>query len=165
MPSVRRLGAYDWSAYRKLRLRSLADFPDAFGSTFDRESAQSDVHWMQRLAAGAASPWDAPLAVEQPDQFVGLVWGRIDPSAPETAHVFQMWVAPEARGLGVGRMLLDSVVGWAREANARRVVLNVTCGDTPATRMYSRAGFKAVGSPEPLRPGAAVLAQLMQLDL
>ncbi len=62
-------------------------------------------------------------------------------------------------------MLLDAVVRWARDAKARHVVLNATCGDTPAMRMYSRAGFRAAGRLESLRPGSTVLTRPMRLDL
>ena len=102
---------------------------------------------------------------EDGDEPVGLAWGTIDPSAPGTAHLIQMWVAPEGRGLGCGSLLLGAVVAWAREAEARSVVLGVTCGDTPARRLYSRAGFVPVGEPEPLRPGSTLLSQPMRLDL
>jgi len=163
--SVRRLAADAWRAYRDVRLRALGDAPDAFGSTLEAERQRPDAHWAERLAAGAASAWDCPLVAQAGDALVGLVWGTIDPREPATAHVIQMWVAPESRGLGCGAMLLDAVVAWAREAGARRVLLRVTRGDTPAVRLYARAGFVPDGEPEPLRPGSAVLAQLMRLEL
>jgi len=162
---VRRLGADDWRVYRDLRLRALADSPDAFGSTLEFERQHSDAHWAERLSSGAASGWSLPLAAVDGNQLVGLVWGRIDPSEPWTAHVFQMWVAPERRGLGIGKALLDSVAAWAKEAKARHLELRVTCGDTAATRLYDRAGFKAFGDPEPLRRGSDVVAQPMRLEL
>jgi ribosomal protein S18 acetylase RimI-like enzyme len=165
MPTVRRFHAHEWRAYRDLRLRALADSPDAFGSTVESERQRPDAHWAERLATGAASEWNVPLVAEQGGEFAGLVWGTIDPAAPETAHVIQMWTAPEARGLGCGAMLLDAVVRWARGANARHVLLNVTCGDTPALRLYTRAGFIPAGDPVPLRRGSAILAQPMRLDL
>lgn len=81
------------------------------------------------------------------------------------AQLFQVWVAPEHRGRGVGQMLLDAVVGWARAAGAHAVALDVTCGDTPAARLYLRAGFRSAGDPTPLREGSRLLVQPMRLVL
>lgn len=162
---VRRLLPNEWRRYRELRLRALADSPDAFGSTLEHEQAKPDDFWSDRLAAAAASPVQAPMVAEADGALVGLAWGWIDPSKPDTAHVFQMWVAPEARGKGLGALLLDSVVSWARDARVTSVQLRVTCGNVPAERLYVRAGFSSVGAPEPLRPGSQVLAQHMALPL
>lgn len=165
MTSVRRLEADEWRAYRDVRLRALGDSPDAFGSTLELEGIKPAEYWADRLSAGATSPWNHPLVADTGDELVGLAWGWIDPSVPEIAHAYQMWVAPNSRGRGFGRMLLDAIVTWAREANSRSVVLRATCGDTPAMRLYARAGFKADGEPEPLRAGSTVLAQPMRLVL
>ena len=81
------------------------------------------------------------------------------------ADLFQVWVAPERRGRGVGWMLLDAVVVWAREAGAGHLALEVTCGDTAAMRLYRRAGFSCAGDPLPLRPGSPLLKQPMWLPL
>jgi ribosomal protein S18 acetylase RimI-like enzyme len=162
---VRRLRAEEWSTYRDLRLRALADSPDAFGSVLQIERQHPDSHWAQRLSSEAASEWSLPLVAEDADRLVGLVWGRIDPSEPETVHVFQMWVAPERRGLGVAKALIDAVVAWAKDARARHLVLRVTCGDSAARRLYDRAGFEPFGEPESLRPGSEVFAQPMRRGL
>lgn len=165
MPFVRRLGSHEWRRYRDLRLRALGDSPDAFGGTLEASRQLSDAAWAERLASAAGSEWSLPLVVEEGDAFVGLAWGGIDPATPETAYVIQMWVAPESRGLGCGAMLLDAIVAWARDVGARSVTLSATCGDTPAMRLYLRAGFRPDGDPEPLRSGSALLAQPMRLDL
>ena len=165
MASIRRLDGHEWRAYRDLRLRALADSPDAFGSTLERERDRPDAEWAARVSSGASSELDLPLVVEEEAQFIGLAWGRIVASASDTAHVFQMWVAPECRGQGHGAELLATIIGWARETNAQRVVLGVKCGDTPAQRLYAQAGFKALGDPEPVRPGATLLYQSMCLEL
>jgi GNAT superfamily N-acetyltransferase len=165
MISIRRLEPTEWRAYRELRLRGLADAPDAFGSTLAAESEKPDEHWIERLTTGGAPPWNLPLVADSGDELVGLVWGRIDPAATRTANIFQMWVAPERRGQGLGARLVDAVVTWARESRAREVVLRVTCGDSPALRLYARAGFVPEGDPEFLRPGARMLAQPMRLAL
>jgi ribosomal protein S18 acetylase RimI-like enzyme len=164
-PILRRLGAHEWRAYRDLRLRALSDAPTAFGSLLRFEQPRSDAEWAERLSSGATSELNIPLVAAHGDELVGLAWGRIDPSMPETAHLFQMWVAPSSRGLGCGAMLLDAVVTWARDAKARCVVLGVTRGDTAAKRLYDRAGFRPFGDPEPLRPGSKLLSQPMRLEL
>ena len=165
MAFIRRLGGHEWRAYRDLRLRALRDSPDSFGSTLDRERDRPDAEWAARVSAGADSELDLPLVVEERAQLIGLAWGKIMPSAPDTAHVFQMWVAPEGRGQGHGAELLATIIGWARDTSAQRVVVGVTCGDTPAQRLYARAGFEALGDPEPIRPGATLLSQPMCLEL
>lgn len=163
--TVRSFGAHEWRAYRELRLAALADSPDAFGSTLERESPWADEIWMRRLAEGAGSPHDLPLVAEAYGRPVGLAWGRIDPGEPAVAHLYQMWVAPSARCQGVGARLLDAVVRWARAAGAERIVLSVTRGDTPAARLYARAGFVPAGEPEPIRPGSEILAQPLMRSL
>jgi ribosomal protein S18 acetylase RimI-like enzyme len=163
--AVRRVRADEWIAYRDIRLRALADAPDAFGSTLAVEQSKADQYWVERVSSATASESQLPLVATAGDAFVGLVWGWIDPAKPDVAQVFQMWVAPEARGRGLGSRLLDAVVAWAREAQAKSVILRVTCGNTAANRLYERYGFKASGDPEPLRPGSSILAQPMTLAL
>ena len=56
-----------------------------------------------------------------------------------------MWVAPVARGRGVGDGLVDAVVDWARAAGYPRVVLDVGDENLPAIRLYERKGFEPTG--------------------
>ncbi len=162
---VRRLARHEWREYRELRLRALADSPSAFATTLADARARGDEDWSRQVALGAESPSEIALVAEMHSQLVGLVWSRIDDSDPHRAHLYQMWVDPDFRGLGAGRELLASAIRWVASVNARVIVLSVTCGDTPATRLYGNAGFEPVGHPEPLRPGSDILAQPMQLEL
>jgi len=160
---VRCFAAHEWPEYRDLRLRSLGESPEAFGSTLAREEGRDDAHWQARLAEGVASATNHPVVAEDDGVLVGLAWGRIEESEPEVAHLYQMWLAPEARRLGLGRLLLDDVISWARTTTARRLVLGVTGGDRPARRLYDRAGFQPIGEPEEMREG--LLGQEMELEL
>jgi ribosomal protein S18 acetylase RimI-like enzyme len=76
-----------------------------------------------------------------------------------------MWVAPGYRRLGAGQMLLERVIAWARARGARFLDLGVTQGNSPAMRLYTRAGFEPVGRLQPLRPGSQLLVQPMRLKL
>ena len=58
---IRQLAPHEWETYKVLRLRSLADSPDAFGRTLAEEQERSDTEWSNRIASGATSNIDLPL--------------------------------------------------------------------------------------------------------
>ncbi len=70
---------------------------------------------------------------------------------PATVSLGWMWVAPEARGSGLGRQLTDQVVAWARDTGAGVVDLWVTNGNDAALSLYRHAGFSPVDEQAPLR--------------
>jgi ribosomal protein S18 acetylase RimI-like enzyme len=164
-PTIRAFSADEWRVYKDLRLRALAESPDAFGSTLAEETGRLDAEWARRLASGVDSPMNLPLVAEVGGEPIGLAWGRIDTSGPDRAALYQMWVAPSHRGVRAGQMLLEAVIAWARARKASSLDLGVTCGDSPARRLYERAGFTPIGEPQPLRPGSKLLAQAMRLAL
>jgi GNAT superfamily N-acetyltransferase len=165
LPSVREFHPSQWRAYKDLRLRALADSPDAFGSTLASELDRSDAQWAESLAKASISGFDLPLIAFVGTRPVGLAWAKADPTDSLTIHLFQMWVTPEHRGRGLGRLLLSTAIQWARERGAKTMLLGVTSGDTSAVRLYASAGFQAVGIPRPLRPGSLLQSQNMKLDL
>ena len=164
-PTIRPLYPDEWAVYRALRLRSLADAPDAFYSTLESESARTAEDWAARLAAAAVSGKDCPLVAELDGEPAGLVWAKMDGVNPELMHLYQMWVKPECRGNGVGQGLLETALDWAREREVRFVELDVTLGNSSAQRLYERAGFKAVNAPVPMRAGSTLMLQQMRLVL
>jgi GNAT superfamily N-acetyltransferase len=58
-----------------------------------------------------------------------------------TFHVANVVTAPQARGRGVGRALLDDLRVRAREAGCTRWYLNVKQDNAVAIRLYERCGF------------------------
>jgi hypothetical protein len=89
-PEVRRFRPDEWRAYRDLRLRSLADAPDAFGSTLERECDLPHAHWSERLASPTDGARTLPLAAERGGEVAGLAFGRIAPDTPGVANVYQI---------------------------------------------------------------------------
>ncbi|MDB5745630.1 MAG: family N-acetyltransferase [Massilia sp.] len=163
--TVRPLAGDEWPLYRALRLRSLADAPAAFGSTLAAEQDRADADWAWRLGLAATSGRDRPLVAELDGAAAGLAWAKFDAHDPQVVNLFQMWVAPEGRGQGAAAALLADAVAWARSRNARTMQLGVTEGNDAARKLYERAGFCAVGVPQPVRPGDARLEQMMRLAL
>ena len=143
---VRRLRADEAERLRALRLRALADAPWAFGSSYARERRYEADWW----AARARQDGDVVYVADAGDALVGMAGGF----CPEEGVVmlWGMWVAAEARGHGLGRALVESVIGWARERGAATLRLEVT--DTgpaqPAAALYRSLGFEPTGERSPL---------------
>jgi GNAT superfamily N-acetyltransferase len=166
MPAIRTLHPADWTVYRELRLAALGESPHAFGSTLAEETARPDDAWAARLAAPALGDYRHawPYVAELDGTPVGLAWVKLDATDAATASLYQVWVAPQARGQGVGAALLDAAIAWARARRATALHLGVTAGDGAAARLYRRAGFVDVGMPTP-RPGTDLSEQAMVLAL
>lgn len=165
MISIRRIEPQEWSEYRELRLRSLQDSPDAFGSTYSLEVARPDEVWTTRVRDAAGSGQDIALFAQDGSDLCGLAWCKVFPEDPRVAHLFQMWVAPEYRGMGIGSRLLTEATLWAGSAGAGLLRLGVADGDTPAERLYLAHGFVQVGELEPLRVGSELKAKTMERRL
>jgi ribosomal protein S18 acetylase RimI-like enzyme len=161
---IRRIGADEWDELRDLRLRALQDAPDAFGSTYEEESARSDAEWMEWTAdlADGGSSFGA-VAVDDGD-WVAMAVGAPHRDHAGEAGLFAMWVAPDARRSGVGRDLVRRVVAWARSQHFPVLRLLVTQTNDAAIHLYERCGFTDEGVRLPLRAGSDVTTMSMTLD-
>lgn len=69
----------------------------------------------------------------------------IRPPSGDMHYLAHLGVLPELRGRGVGRALIDRLIGVGREAGRRRVTLDVAASNPRAELLYQRAGFKVTG--------------------
>ena len=60
------------------------------------------------------------------------------------AEIKRMWIAPEARGLGLGRRLLQTLESCARDAGARDARIETNSDLTEAMTLYTSAGWNEV---------------------
>jgi ribosomal protein S18 acetylase RimI-like enzyme len=156
-PTVRRLGAHEADLLRDVRLRALGDAPMAFGSTLAREQGYAPQKW-ERWAAESASGERQAFFIVEPA--AGMATGVIDDEDSALAHLYAMWVAPEARGTGAGRELVDAVVAWATARGAERLMTSVTEGNAAAAALYAKTGFSDTGRREPLGHSEGTVALL-----
>ena len=71
--------------------------------------------------------------------------GALRTMEPGTGEIKRMWVAPQARGLGVARRLLSALEDKARELGMARVRLDTNRALTKAQEMYRKAGYRDIG--------------------
>lgn len=67
--------------------------------------------------------------------------GCLKPIRDDTAEIKRMYVRPDMRGTGVGRRLIVELLGAAREAGYRRVLLDSVRFMHAAHGLYRSAGF------------------------
>jgi len=83
------------------------------------------------------------------DTACGVAGSFLDQNDATRAHLISMWTAPTHRQRGIGRLLVNGVLNWARSRNARVLLLMVTSNNEPAIRFYQRLGFTRTGRTEP----------------
>ena len=139
---IRPLTAADAEAYRAIRLRALQEHSEAYTSSYDEELPITVADWEKRLATDPSE--SATFGAFVDNTLVGITtYSRLTRQKQRhRALIVAVYVAPEARGQGVARRLLDAAVAHARTiAGVRDLVLAVTVGNDVARDMYRKAGF------------------------
>ena len=150
---IRQLSAPDLPHYRALRLQALIECPEAFGATPHTEQALEDAQILRRFGGG-------------PGQ---IMWGGFDEHGSLVAtlgmyrdtgektrhkgHLFAMYVAPQHRGQGLARRLLDTAIEHARSLNLHQLMLGSNANNHSALHLYEQSGFQPYG----LEPAALLV--------
>lgn len=132
--------------YQELRLSALKTNPEAFGSTYERETAFSLETVAERLI-----PTEGKFVLGVFDDngaLVGIVT-IVRENSLKTAHkanVYGMYVAPEMRERGVGRALMLELISKARRCQGlEQINLAVVSENIPAKKLYMSLGFEVYG--------------------
>lgn len=150
-------GPTAWQEFRALRLRALADAPDAFARTLAEFEREPEESWRPRLSAP-----NPILAVRSAGELVAMGGGWVPPDETDRMMIWGMWTAPEARGRGHGRALLTWLLDWAHTRSISTVELHVTEGNDTARGLYESCGFVGTGEWEPLREGSPLQIELLR---
>jgi GNAT superfamily N-acetyltransferase len=89
-----------------------------------------------------APPRGAFLVVRRDGEPVGC--GGLTPLTADAAYLKRMWIAPEARGLGLARKLLDALEEKARTIGYRVVKLETNRALAEAQQLYRTSGYVEV---------------------
>lgn len=160
---LRRLVPADAPAFRALRQRCLAEERHAFTPTSDEEAALPLAHTEVRLAENRATG-GVIGAFDYHGALVAIAGVERETRAKRahTALIRSVYVAPEARGHGLGERIVGAALAFAAEMpGVARVTLGVVETNAAAVRLYQRLGFVEVGrEPDYLRVNGVSLAHL-----
>ena len=99
----------------------------------------SEQHFRDELSSQVALPLVALDAA-------GIVLGYICAmQVLDEGHILNVAVAPEARGKGIGKLLVERVLADCRAAGAAFVSLEVRVSNHSAIELYRRIGFVECG--------------------
>jgi len=168
--SIAALTPADVDEYRRVRLRALAEHPEAFRSDATEEAGKPMQWWRDRLAPRATSGAAFFGAWTHERQLVGTAGLTFETrrKTRHTALVVGMYVMPEHAGRGLGARLLGACIDLARADPAVEMLyLTVTSTNAGAIRLYQRTGFVAYGlEPRSMRlDGQAFDKLMMSLQL
>ena len=138
---VRILTSTDTNAFRALRLQAIQDSPAAFLQTeveFKVLNTAELEKWIEvsenRVTVGA---------FDDNGLIIGIAGLRRE-SGDKIRHKAQVWgvfVVPEARGKGVSRMMMNTLISEAR----LRVGLSHLCLSVAESQFSARALYKSIG--------------------
>jgi GNAT superfamily N-acetyltransferase len=121
---------------RQCLARYYSEIADRFDGGFD--PAQSSAPTLDAFAP----PGGTFVVMRRGEALVGC--GGFKRDMADTAYLKRMWVAPEARGLGLGKRLLEVLEERARAVGYRKVRLETERSLTEAQQLYRSAGYREV---------------------
>lgn len=129
-----------WKDYRSLRLRALKDDPQAFGRSYAEEASYSDEKWQEKTN-------DTVLFASDGKNLIGVMGtyqSDVD-KENKTANVFGVYVAPEFRGKGISKMLMQALIDELKSnTSISKLKLKVNKNQLSAVKLYEAFGFKTI---------------------
>ena len=148
---------------REMTLREMT-WPDIPALTALEPELFADDAWSERT-------WWAELALRPRRSYVvgeqnGAVvcYAGVD-CRGEVGDVMTIAVAPPAQGQGLGKVLMDWVIGAARRGGAEFLMLEVRADNVAAQRLYSKMGFAMLTVRRKYYQPGDVDAHIMRLHL
>jgi GNAT superfamily N-acetyltransferase len=161
---IRTMAAKEWPVWRDLRLRALADAPDAFRPTLEEEINQPDQWWRELVRATVEHRRGGLWVAWADDEAVGMLFGRVNEEYT-VLEIGAMWVAPNVRRQSVGTGLIEAAIDWARGLGVSIASLWVTEDNAEAVAFYRRHRFQPSGVTDALRPGSHLTVRKLETGL
>jgi N-acetylglutamate synthase-like GNAT family acetyltransferase len=151
-----RTGDLSWIAYRHAVL-----YRQEYGwnEAFEALVLEITAHFLMHYDPEAERCWVA----ERPGEILGCV--LLVKSPKQIAKLRLLLVEPSARGLGIGKRLVEECIRFAREKGYKKIVLWTQSNLTAARGIYQKTGFELVASDSHKDFGPRLTAETWELRL
>ncbi len=146
--SIRPLGAADLAGYKRLRDEMLVLHPEAFTSDAASDAGKEPTDYLHRLGLERRDGGHFLLGAWRTASLLGTIGCEREArlKVRHIGHVVGMMVRADARGAGIGALLLEACIAEARHAGLEMLTLTVTAENAAAVRLYERHGFAPYGT-------------------
>ena len=153
MFTCRPLGPNDSQEYRNLRLRSLQEYPEQFGSNFEEQLKLPKLFFQRVIESDQQK--GMMIGCFHQGQMCGLLGCVV--LDKHLGEIVQMYVTPEVQNQGLGTQLFQTLLDHVDTYSIKTLILEVVPSNAPAIQLYEKLGFSQLPSS---RPGL-----LMQFDI
>ena len=132
-----RLGEFGWLIHRQGLL-----YNEQYGWNIEFEALIAGIY--SEFQCAPEVPPKHLWVAEQNGTVVGSVFAMPSDNIAGSAQLRMLYVEPEARGQGIGKLLVDQCVAFARDAGYERMRLWTHSIQVAARKLYAGAGFNLV---------------------
>jgi GNAT superfamily N-acetyltransferase len=132
-----RIGDLGWLVHRQALV-----YNQQFGWNADYEGLIAGIY--SRFQQAPETPAKALWIAEQNGKTVGSVFVMPSEGIEGSAQLRMLYTEPEARGQGIGAMLVKQCIAFARDNGYERMRLWTHTIQESARRIYAAAGFEIV---------------------
>jgi L-amino acid N-acyltransferase YncA len=159
---IRSVRPDEFTRFRELRLRSLKDSPDVYGSSWEAEGLMGIEAWKQWVAE---RPERKVLVAEENGEWLGTATCSPYQGKADALGLFAIWVAPAQRRTGLARRLVQAQLSFAAGTSRKRMLVHVAETNEPARKMFAALGFQETGERHRLREDLPVDAIVLQREI
>lgn len=148
---IRLLTELDAKQFWVLRFKGLRGNPEAFGASYEEDINIPIDNLMSRFSSDLILPLEENFmigAFNENKDMVGVVGFRRERriKLKHKANIWGMYVAPEFRQTGIGKLLLAELLNKSKSLDdLEQINLGVVSSNVNAKRLYDSLGFKIYG--------------------
>ncbi|HEY9010515.1 MAG TPA: helix-turn-helix domain-containing GNAT family N-acetyltransferase [Devosia sp.] len=151
-----RIGEIGWMVHRQGIL-----YNQQYGWNGEFEALIARIYYEYETAP--ETPPKNLWVAERSGTVAGSIFVMPSEGVPGSAQLRMLYVEPDARGLGIGRTLVDQAVSFARNSGYERMRLWTHSIQESARRVYKAAGFEIAESEPHHQFGKDLIAEIWEM--